>query len=238
MQHTSATSQIPRCKCECGLERTGRSLYHQGHRKFSVRCRARWRALRGYARKRKIEFALTLSDVKELLYPLPALGDAHRIERVDLTRGFTPDNVLARSFKLPDRKRVEEVSEAFALSEDAIRQSATRTLTKKAKKLFGASATEEVVQALVSMFYKQAGRCPLSFIELAVAKQRAPESVEIVRIDPTKPWSMENLALVARALKPMVSRWGFSRYLGIVQGVMKQAKKRRVADAAQAEKAS
>lgn len=87
--------------------------------------------LKASAKKRNIPFALTLTDLNNLTYPItcPVLGmplkfnrgrpqdNSYSIDRIDSSRGYTIDNIIVVSWRANKLKNSSTTTELHKLSE-------------------------------------------------------------------------------------------------------------------------
>lgn len=96
---------VAACACGCGEPSARHSRYAgKDHFKRVVAVRRRYSRLKRHAKENSIYFDLLEWDVKELLFDKNGRFVPDRIiERIDKTKGFTPDNIRAKARKLGGR---------------------------------------------------------------------------------------------------------------------------------------
>ena len=101
------------CKCGCGKPalKGPRARYADGHFKVVVALKKRLRIMRDWAKRRRINFSLTISDLRPWLVADDRFVPGIHLERIDKDRSFEPSNLKVKNLKALER-HVAEITAA------------------------------------------------------------------------------------------------------------------------------
>ena len=101
------------CKCGCGQPalKGPRAKYAHGHFKLVAALNRRLRIMRDWAKRRGIDFSITIDNLRPwLVYGYRFIPGIH-LERIDKDRGFEPGNLKVKNLKALTR-HVAEIAAA------------------------------------------------------------------------------------------------------------------------------
>lgn len=108
--------------------------------RYAMSSREIYNRIKQSAKKRGIEFRLTITDINELTFPIccPILGiplrwnreqaadDSYSIDRIDSSRGYEIDNIIVisnRANRMKNDGSIEEIRRIFEFYDELNRQS-------------------------------------------------------------------------------------------------------------------
>jgi len=102
------------CKCGCGEQVSGgpRARYAQGHFKIVVALKRRLKIMRDWAKKRGVDFALTIDDLRPWLVKDGKFLPGIHLERIDKDQGFIHGNLKVKNLKALERRYVAGITAA------------------------------------------------------------------------------------------------------------------------------
>lgn len=209
LSENSEAHDLSRCGCGCGLLTPANRKYREDHFNLLVVSRRKWKTVRALSRRKRTSFTLALEDVRSLLLPEWPESKGWRLKRVDMGRGWEPDNV----------RLMRTSAEAMEAKSVASAEIASKVVWQSLPPLVQARVTQEQVAAL---YERQGGLCAISDKPLDVQGRKS---------DPDRPYLMFDeqgrpVRIVTALVGRLVDDFGMERFLDLVRCVA--AKLRRV----------